>query len=38
MWQEWPLVEAFVDDRKNDKALSVEDQKVIVKGRETIRK
>ena len=34
---EYLLLEAFIDHRNNDSALSVDDQKVFVKGRETLR-
>ena len=37
-WNEYLLLKAFIDHRKNDSALSVEDQKVIIKGQETLRK
>ena len=35
---EYQLFGSFVYHRKNDSALSAEDEKVVVKGRETIRK
>ena len=35
---EYLLLEAFIDHKRNGSALSVEDQKVVVKGRETQRK
>ena len=33
---EFILLEAFIDHRKNDSALSAEDQKVVMKERETL--
>ena len=35
---EYLLLEAFVNHRKNGSALSVKDQKVVIKGQETLRK
>ena len=32
------LLDTFLDHRKNGLALSVEDQKLVVKGQETLRK
>ena len=32
------LLEAFIDLRKNGSALNVEDQKIVVKGQQTLRK
>ena len=32
------LLESLADHRKDDSALGVEDQKVVVKGKDTIRK
>ena len=33
-----PLLEAFIDHRKNGSALGIKDQKVVIKGQETLRK
>ena len=35
---EYLLLEAFIDHRKNGSSLSVEDQKVVIKRQETLRK
>ena len=35
---EYLLLEAFIDHRKNGSALSAEDQKVVIKGQPTLRK
>ena len=35
---EYLLLGAFVNHKKNDSALSIANQKVVVKGRETLRK
>ena len=35
---EYLLLEAFIDHRKDGSALSVKDQKLVVKGKETLRK
>ena len=35
---EYLMLDAFIDYRKNGSALSVEDQKIVVKGQETLRK
>ena len=35
---EYLLLEAFANHRKNGSALSMEDQKVVIKGWETLRK
>ena len=35
---EYLLLEAFIYHRKNESALSVEDQKIVVKGQETLQK
>ena len=32
------LLEAFFNHRKNDSALNIEDQRIVVKGQETLRK
>ena len=35
---EYPLLEILINHRKNGSTLSIEDQKVVIKGQETLRK
>ena len=38
IWNEYILLDAFCNCRKNGPALSVEDQKIVVKGQENLKK
>ena len=37
-WNKYHLLDIFINHKKNTSALSVEDQQIIVKGQDTLRK